>query len=100
MNYVADIRDRIHNLHGAGLPMEDAASVLLREHHGAGLGLSERLAVLTATEYRHLDQAPEPLNLVSTLSTAVRLAPSCVPAQVPDRAALMAEFDASGAGSR
>ncbi|MFF5523119.1 MBL fold metallo-hydrolase [Streptomyces coeruleorubidus] len=100
MNYVAEMRDRIHDLHGAGLPMEDAASVLLRERRGADLGLSERLAVLTATEYRHLDQASEPLNLVATLSTAVRLAPDCIPAQVPDRAALMAEFDASAAGRK
>ncbi|MDX3165857.1 MBL fold metallo-hydrolase [Streptomyces scabiei] len=84
MEYVAEVRDRIHALHAQGLPVEAAAQVLLRERRD-DLGLWERLAVLASTEYRHLDGISEPPQLVQVLSMAVRLAPECVPHSAPPR---------------
>ncbi|MER7688259.1 MBL fold metallo-hydrolase [Streptomyces sp. NPDC097610] len=94
MDFIGEIRDRIHALHAEGLETEEAARVLLREHRRTELGLSERLAVLTATEYRHLNQVTDPLELVQVLGAAVRLAPDCVPATVPERPVLLADLGA------
>ncbi|TQE33202.1 MBL fold metallo-hydrolase [Streptomyces ipomoeae] len=84
MEYVAEVRDRIHALHAQGLKADEASQVLLRERR-PDLGLWERLAILTATEYRHLDNVTEPLELVQVLGAAVRLAPDCVPQAVLPR---------------
>ncbi|MGW0335536.1 MBL fold metallo-hydrolase, partial [Streptomyces sp. NPDC003011] len=84
MEYVAGVRDRIHDLHTQGLDVDEASRVLLRERR-PGLGLWERLAVLTATEYRYLDTVSEPPQLLQVLSTAVRLAPESVPGTAPAR---------------
>nr|WP_086021302.1 MULTISPECIES: MBL fold metallo-hydrolase [Streptomyces] len=92
MEFVGEVRDRIHSLHARGLPVQETAQVLLREHRRADLGLTERLAVLAITEYRHLDQATAPFPLVDMLSTAVRLAPGCVPTSIPERHTLLTDF--------
>ncbi|WP_255345963.1 MBL fold metallo-hydrolase [Streptomyces chartreusis] len=84
MDYVASARDRIHALHAEGLDVDQASRILLRERR-AGLGLGERLAILTAVEYRHLDNRTEPAQLVQMLKAAVRLAPECVPGTTPAR---------------
>ncbi|MFD9793413.1 MBL fold metallo-hydrolase [Streptomyces sp. NPDC059070] len=85
MAYLAELRDRVHELHRAGTGVEEASRVVLRELRRPELGLWERLAVLTAVEYRHLDASEEPLQLVQMLATAVRLAPDCVPDAVAGR---------------
>ncbi|MFF3957421.1 MBL fold metallo-hydrolase [Streptomyces sp. NPDC001890] len=93
MHYITELRERIHTLHTQGMDVESAASLLLHEYRRPDLGLSERLAVLTATEYRHLTPTTDPLHLVQILGAAVRLAPDCVPATVPSRDTLMAELE-------
>ncbi|MFD9487391.1 MBL fold metallo-hydrolase [Streptomyces sp. NPDC059991] len=90
MAYMEELRGRLHELFGAGVDVEEASRVLLREHRRAGLGLWERLAVLAAVEYRHLGGVEEPLSLVEVLASAVRLAPDCVPAVVASRGELTA----------
>ncbi|MEU6277478.1 MBL fold metallo-hydrolase [Streptomyces populi] len=94
MNFLDAVRTRIHALHADGLDTEEAARILLREHQDTDLGLVERLAVLTAIEYRHLNHDTTPLELVEVLGAAVRLAPDCVPATVPERDVLLADFRA------
>lgn len=90
--YLIDVRDRIHALHQKGLPFENASRELMRTHDH-DLGLPERLAVLTATEYRHLDNDDSPLNLVEVLTAAVRLAPESVPDSVPPRQSMIAALN-------
>lgn len=90
MAYLEEVRGRVHELHRAGTGVEEASRVVLRELRRPGLGLWERLAVLTAVEYRHLDGCDEPLNLVNVLDAAVRLAPDCVPEAVAGRPELVA----------
>ncbi|GAA0616592.1 MBL fold metallo-hydrolase [Streptomyces crystallinus] len=90
MAYMEELSGRLHELHGAGVDVEEASRVLLREHRRPGLGLWERLAVLAAVEYRHLDGVEEPINLVEVLASAVRLAPDCVPEAVAGRPELVA----------
>ncbi|OAR26578.1 MBL fold metallo-hydrolase [Streptomyces sp. ERV7] len=90
MAYMEELSGRLHELHGAGVDVEEASRVLLREHRRPGLGLGERLAVLTAVEYRHLERVEEPLSLVEVLASAVRLAPDCVPEAVASRRELTA----------
>ncbi|WP_188275817.1 MBL fold metallo-hydrolase [Streptomyces sp. CBMA152] len=92
MGYVEELRGRIHALHEAGTDVDEASRVLLRDHRRPELGLWERLAVLTAVEYRHLDDVSDPLSLVQILGSAVRLAPDCVPASVASRGDLTAEL--------
>ncbi|MFF1479006.1 MBL fold metallo-hydrolase [Streptomyces sp. NPDC058301] len=92
MAYMEELRGRLHALHGAGVDVEEASRVLLREHRRPGLGLWERLGVLAAVEYRHLGGAEEPISLVEVLASAVRLAPDCVPAAVASRRELTAEL--------
>ncbi|MFG3280754.1 MBL fold metallo-hydrolase [Streptomyces sp. NPDC048111] len=99
MDYMEELRDRLHTLHGAGTDVEEASRVLLREHRRPGLGLWERLAVLATAEYRHLNDAEEPLSLVEVLARAVRLAPDCVPASVASRQELTAGLAALGSAA-
>ncbi|MFD3442369.1 hypothetical protein ACFWU3_33310 [Streptomyces sp. NPDC058685] len=90
--YLSDVRDRIHALHQKGLPFEDASRELMRTNDH-DLGLPERLAVLTATEYRHLDADDSPLDLVEVLTAAVCLAPEVVPVSVPSRQSMIAALN-------
>ncbi|MEU5476807.1 MBL fold metallo-hydrolase [Streptomyces mirabilis] len=92
MEYVAGLRDRIHTLHAEGLEVDQASQVLLRERR-PDLGLWERLAVLTATEYRHLNDVSEPPSVVQALQAAVRLAPESVPETAPPRYTFPAQRD-------
>ncbi len=92
MEYVAELRDRIHTLHAQGLDIDDASRALLRERR-RDLGLWERLAVLTATEYRHLTNPSESPQLLQELSNAVRLAPECVPGTTLPRYTFPAQRD-------
>ncbi|MEU6355968.1 MBL fold metallo-hydrolase [Streptomyces sp. NPDC047072] len=92
MTYVAELRDRIHELHASGLGVDGASRVLLRERR-PDLGLWERLAVLTATEYRHLDGSNEKPQLLQILRSAVRLAPECIPETITPRYAFPAQSD-------
>ncbi|MET9083201.1 MBL fold metallo-hydrolase [Streptomyces sp. NPDC004237] len=90
VRYVAELRDRIHALHADGLDIDEASRVLLRERR-PDLGLWERLAVLTATEYRHLNGSSETPQLLQVLSSAIQLAPECVPTTTLPRYAFPAQ---------
>lgn len=78
MTYIAELRDRIHALYTSGLDVDEASRILLRERR-PDLGLWERLAILAATEYRHLTGSSEPPQLLHVLNSAIQLAPECVP---------------------
>ncbi|MFD9223539.1 MBL fold metallo-hydrolase [Streptomyces sp. NPDC060064] len=75
MDYVRELLDRSHTLHSQGACLDAASHTLLEEHRRPDLGLPERIAVLAAMEYRHLNNAADPLQLVEILSSAIRLAP-------------------------
>ncbi|GGS25938.1 hypothetical protein GCM10010252_76150 [Streptomyces aureoverticillatus] len=85
MDFITAVREHIHSLHAQGLDVQDASRALLHEHRHTRLGLRERLAVLTSTEYRHLNADPHPVQLLQLLDSAVRLTPDCVPTSVPAR---------------
>ncbi|MCQ4079619.1 MBL fold metallo-hydrolase [Streptomyces sp. RB6PN25] len=72
LDYLADLRGRIHTLHARGLDERKATSELLRENRHPHLGLPERLAILTAVEYRHLGGVTEPPDLLAFMAEAAR----------------------------
>ncbi|MCF6521840.1 MBL fold metallo-hydrolase [Streptomyces sp. JJ36] len=73
-DYLRDVRDRIHALHARGLDAAAAADALHRTHGYPELGLSERLVILTAMEYRHLNGATAAPNAVELVTAAARTA--------------------------
>lgn len=72
LDYLADLRGRIHALHARGLDERKATTELLRGNRHPRLGLPERLAILTAVEYRHLDGVTEPPDLLALMTEAAR----------------------------
>ncbi|MFE7134722.1 MBL fold metallo-hydrolase [Streptomyces sp. NPDC057638] len=83
--YVRALRDRVHDLHRAGMDLDDAARTCLSEFSRADLGLTERIPLLVATEWRHLTGDTSPLDLLAVLRKAVEHCPDAVPATLPPR---------------
>ncbi|MFD7919153.1 MBL fold metallo-hydrolase [Streptomyces sp. NPDC059740] len=74
VGYVQDLRERLHAHHRAGLDSLEAAKAVLASGLGAELGLPERVVILAATEYRHLDGDDSGPNVLALASAAARYA--------------------------
>ncbi|WP_328465529.1 MBL fold metallo-hydrolase [Streptomyces sp. NBC_00448] len=70
--YLLRIRDRIHASHAAGHPLAQAAAELIAAETNPRWGLTERLAILTALEYRVLDADTSPVDMISLVDLAAR----------------------------
>ncbi|MGP3951220.1 MBL fold metallo-hydrolase [Streptomyces sp. 7N604] len=82
MAYLTYVREQAHTLHRHGLPADEAALALIGEGRHPHLDLPERLFLLVAAEYRHLESDPQPPNLVQLVAQAARLALDLETAQI------------------
>lgn len=73
-NYLAYVREQIHGLKRQGLSPIEAALALISENRHPQLGLAERLFLLTAGEYRHIESDTEHPNLVQLTAQMAQIA--------------------------
>ncbi|SEG27498.1 Glyoxylase, beta-lactamase superfamily II [Actinacidiphila yanglinensis] len=71
-DYLLQTRDRIHTAHAAGHPLAQAAAEVIAGDTHPHWKLAERLAILTAVEYRALDGDTAPVDLISLVDLAAR----------------------------
>ncbi|BBA98147.1 hypothetical protein RVR_4218 [Actinacidiphila reveromycinica] len=69
-DYLLRVRDRIHAAHAAGHPIARTAAELIAAETNPRWGLTERLAILTAVEYRVLDGDTSPTDLIPLVDLA------------------------------
>ncbi|MGW1893334.1 MBL fold metallo-hydrolase [Streptomyces sp. NPDC002004] len=74
MSYLTYVREQARELHRQGLSAADAALVLIGADRHPHLGLPERLFLLVAAEYRHIDSDTRPLDLVQLVAQAAAIA--------------------------
>ncbi|MET9933446.1 MULTISPECIES: MBL fold metallo-hydrolase [unclassified Streptomyces] len=72
--YVQELEGLIHAGHRAGWSAEATAAGILDADFHAHLGLSERIVILTAVEYRHLNDDPADPDLIALASQAAQWA--------------------------
>jgi glyoxylase-like metal-dependent hydrolase (beta-lactamase superfamily II) len=77
-DYLLQTRDLIHAAHAAGRPLAQAAAELIAADTHPHWKLAERLAILTAVEYRALDADPSPVSLISLVDLAAHHAEPAV----------------------
>lgn len=72
IDYLRELEGLIHERHAAGKPSDRAAEEIIGLGLQPGLGLVERIIILTAVEYRHLDGDTSEPNLVGLAQQAAR----------------------------
>ncbi|WP_435128673.1 MBL fold metallo-hydrolase [Actinacidiphila sp. bgisy144] len=78
-DYLLRVRDRVHAGHAAGQTVEQTAAELIAAETNPRWGLTERLAILTAVEYRVLDGDSSPADLIPLVDLAAHYAPTADP---------------------
>lgn len=73
-DYLLDLRAAVHRGHAAGRPLPVLAAELIAEDPYPHWGLTERMAILAAVEYRALDGVTERADLVSLVGFAAGFA--------------------------
>jgi cyclase len=69
-DYLLELREAIHTAHAAGRPLAELCAELIEEDSRPHWGLTERMAILAAIEYRALDADETPPNLVRLVGFA------------------------------
>lgn len=87
-DYLLELREAIHTAYAAGRPLADVSAELIDRDSRPHWGLTERMAILAAIEYRALDGDRTPPDLVHLVGFAAGFT---VPAQGP------ADVQANGA---
>jgi glyoxylase-like metal-dependent hydrolase (beta-lactamase superfamily II) len=77
-DYLLETRDRIHAAHAAGRTVPEAAAELIAADTHTHWKLTERLAMLTAVEYRALNGEPPLTELIPLVDLAARHDPVSV----------------------
>lgn len=72
--YLRELTDLVHTRHAAGVPADQAAADILAAGFHDHLGLPERIVILTAVEYRHLDGDQAEPDLVALAGRAAQWA--------------------------
>ncbi|MGW3287882.1 MBL fold metallo-hydrolase [Streptomyces sp. NPDC001002] len=70
VDYLRELEALVHAHHAAGVPATEAAADILATGFYDHLGLPERVVILTAVEYRHLDDDTSEPNLVELSARA------------------------------
>jgi len=73
-DYLLELRESIHTAHRAGRTLTELSAELIAGDPRPQWGLTERLAILAATEYRALNGDPAPPNLVALVDFAAAFA--------------------------
>ncbi|WP_328973881.1 MBL fold metallo-hydrolase [Streptomyces sp. NBC_00239] len=74
LDYLQELEGRIHAGHRAGRSAEATAAEILSSGFHGHLGLPERIIILTAVEYRHLNDDPTDPDLIALADQAARWA--------------------------
>ncbi|NUS13205.1 MAG: MBL fold metallo-hydrolase [Streptomyces sp.] len=72
--YLLDLREAVHRGHAAGRPLPELAEELIAADPYPQWGLTERMAILAAIEYRALDGATDRADLVGLVGFAAGFA--------------------------
>ncbi|WP_063762426.1 MBL fold metallo-hydrolase [Streptomyces sp. NRRL F-5123] len=99
-DYLLDLREVIHRGHAAGRPLPVLAADLLAADPYPQWGLSERMAILAAVEYRALEGATDRADLVALVGLAAGFADTAAAADGGGREKAEAPRDPAGAAVR
>ncbi|MFJ2604458.1 MBL fold metallo-hydrolase [Streptomyces sp. NPDC087425] len=72
--YLRELEERVHARHAAGDSAGQAAEAVLASGFHDELGLPERVVILTAVEYRHLDHVTDEVDLIHLCDQAAHWA--------------------------